>query len=144
MGERHVWCDQPLYWVEGLLALCGPIPSFSLLQESIKVFKIAVVSTRGVFGKVDIAEPVSSSIFSVWPLAFGFTQMTSPTTPWLTLLTSRDATKLSSMRSSSTSNEWRLGFSSLRLRVEFWLFPERHTLWIWPNFPHFRHVSFLK
>ena len=153
MGEHHVWCDQLLYWVEGLLALCGPIPSFSLLQESIKVFKIAVVSTRGVFGmvslyvskgSVDIAEPVSSSIFSVWPLTFGFTQMTSPTTPWLTLLTSRDATKLSSSRSSSTSNEWRLGFSSLRLRVEFWLFPERHTLWIWPNFPHFRHVSFLK
>ena len=34
--DKRIWCDQLLYWVEGLLALCGPLPSLSLLQESIK------------------------------------------------------------------------------------------------------------
>ena len=121
-----IWCSQSLpnnagpcvfttYNVKSLTwLLCSTrtssLPSGVIFSPE-KVFKIAVVSTRGVFGKVslyvskgsvDIAEPVSSSIFSVWPLTFGFTQMTSPTTPWLTLLTSRDATKLSSSRSSST------------------------------------------
>ena len=46
-------------------------------------------------GSVDIAKPLSSSIFRVWPLIFGATQMTSPPATWLTLLTSSTQVQLS-------------------------------------------------
>ena len=98
-----------------------------MVLPSLLVFKMALVSTSGVpanislyfcNGSVDIAEPVSSSIFRVCRLIFGVTQMTSPTVTWLTF-TSSDTTKLSSSLSSPISKECRLGLSSLLCQVVF-------------------------